>query len=122
MICSLCRRLPCLLRQVLEIGALGAEGLELPLDRDGLGGVREDLRHRHLLGGQRRQHALLLRGQQEQQGVPAGVVSRGPAHAVDVRVRVLGTVQLHHPVDRRKVQPARRWWEQVACAACSGRA
>jgi hypothetical protein len=95
------------LAEVLELGVLEGKRLELVADRLRLG--RPDLDRLDALDAlllELGEHAGLLRGQDEQERLALGLVAGRPADAVDVRLAVLGHVELDDPVDRGEVEPA----------------
>lgn len=94
------------LSQELDLGVLKRGRLELRLDALLLLVVGLDLANLDLLGLQPLDHALLLARQQEQERLALGLVTSCPSDAMDVRLDVLGTVNLHDPVDGREVETA----------------
>ena len=94
---------------VLHLRVLDAERLQPLLDRRQLLRVHRDARDGYLLGLEGRQHPRLLGGEEHEEGLPVLLVPRRPTHAMDVRVGVLGAVQLHHPVHRGEVESPGRY-------------
>lgn len=94
------------LSQELDLGVLERRRLKLRLDALLLLVVGLDLANLDLLGLQPLDHALLLARQQEQERLALGLVAGCPSNAVDVRLDVLGAIDLYNPVDGREVESA----------------
>jgi hypothetical protein len=92
------------LTQVLDLGLSERKVLHLLLEISHLASLDLDFLDRDSLFLPPRRHSFLLTGAQEAQRLAFGLVSRRSAHTVDVRVDVVGTVELDHPVDRGEVE------------------
>ncbi|KAJ0161195.1 hypothetical protein CTA2_6617, partial [Colletotrichum tanaceti] len=95
-----------LLAEVLEVRVLEAHALQLVRDALLLALLDGDLVDGHLLGLEALEHAGLLAGLEEEHGLAVALVAGRAADAVDVRVGVLGAVDLDDPVDGGEVDTA----------------
>ncbi|GJD00511.1 hypothetical protein ColKHC_09336 [Colletotrichum higginsianum] len=96
----------CLLAEVLEVRVLEAHALQLVRDALLLALLDGDLVDGHLLGLEALEHAGLLAGLKEKHGLAVALVAGRTTDAVDVRVGVLGAVDLDDPVDGGEVDTA----------------
>ena len=97
---------PHLLREVLKLLVLHAECFQVLLHRQRAFRVELHPLDRDLGPSQQVHHRLLLRGLEQQQGLARLLVPRGPPDTVEVRLHVLGAVDLEDPVHCREVQPS----------------
>lgn len=95
------------LPEILDLRILEREALQLILDALHLRLLELDALDLDTLARERGHHALLLARAQKQQALASALVARRAADAVYVRLRILGRVDLHDPVDGRKVEPTR---------------